>query len=102
MRLFAERGYQAVSVADIQVAAGMTAGSGALYKHFPTKQALLEAGIDRFIGAGRDSTLAIPDPGEGDLEGLFRRIGNTPSSIRSPTTRTRFGSPGVISRRSPR
>ncbi len=41
-RLFAERGYSATSVADIQTAAGVTAGSGALYKHFATKRALLE------------------------------------------------------------
>lgn len=41
-RLFAERGYAATSVADIQTALGLTAGSGALYKHFPSKHALLE------------------------------------------------------------
>lgn len=41
-RLFAERGYVATSVADIQTALGLRAGSGALYKHFPSKRALLE------------------------------------------------------------
>src|SRR5262245_23970473 len=49
MRLFAERGYSRTSVADIQKAAGMRPGSGALYKHFASKEALLEAGIDRFV-----------------------------------------------------
>lgn len=41
-RLFAERGYAATSVADIQTSLGLTAGSGALYKHFPSKRALLQ------------------------------------------------------------
>ncbi len=75
MRLFAERGYQAVSVAEIQVAAGMTPGSGALYKHFPTKQALLEAGIDRFIAQGRDATLELPNPSGAELDVLLRQVG---------------------------
>lgn len=41
-RLFAERGYARTSVADIQTALGLAAGSGALYKHFASKRALLE------------------------------------------------------------
>lgn len=49
LRLFAERGYERTSVGDIQEAAGLAFGSGALYKHFPSKQAVLEAGLERFI-----------------------------------------------------
>jgi AcrR family transcriptional regulator len=49
MRLFADRGYAATTVADIQTACGLAAGSGALYKHFPSKQALLEAGVRRYV-----------------------------------------------------
>lgn len=49
MRLFAEKGYERTSVGDIQQAAGLTFGSGALYKHFPSKQAVLEAGMEEFI-----------------------------------------------------
>jgi AcrR family transcriptional regulator len=47
MRLFGEQGYQATSVTQIEAAAGLAPGSGALYHHFKTKEALLEAGIDR-------------------------------------------------------
>jgi AcrR family transcriptional regulator len=47
MRLFSEQGYRATSVAQIEAAAGLAAGSGALYHHFKSKEALLEAGIDR-------------------------------------------------------
>lgn len=45
VRLFATRGYDATSVADIQAACGLNPGSGALYKHFPSKAALLEAAV---------------------------------------------------------
>jgi AcrR family transcriptional regulator len=49
MNLFAERGYDRTSVADIQIAAGLTGGSGALYKHFASKHAVLEAGVDAYL-----------------------------------------------------
>jgi AcrR family transcriptional regulator len=48
-RLFAEQGYATTSVADIQVACGLTGGSGALYKHFSSKRALLEAVVGRHL-----------------------------------------------------
>jgi AcrR family transcriptional regulator len=49
MRLFADKGYERTSIADIQRAAGLHPGSGALYKHFPSKEAVLRAGINRFV-----------------------------------------------------
>lgn len=49
MRLFGEQGYQATSVAQIEEAAGLSPGSGSLYKHFPSKRSLLEAGIDAIL-----------------------------------------------------
>lgn len=49
LRLFADKGYAATSVADIQQAAGLAPGSGALYKHFASKQALLEAAVQHRI-----------------------------------------------------
>lgn len=49
MRLFAEQGFVQTSVADVQVACGLTPGSGALYKHFASKSALLEAGVHRYV-----------------------------------------------------
>lgn len=47
--LFAEQGYAGTSVADIQRAAGLAPGSGALYKHFRSKQEVLAAAIDWHI-----------------------------------------------------
>jgi len=55
VRLFAERGYDRTSVPDIQEAAGLSPGSGALYKHFPSKKALLATAVERFIEAAHES-----------------------------------------------
>lgn len=55
-RLFAERGYSATSVADIQLACGMTGGSGALYKHFRSKEALLHEVIGGHLATMRAGT----------------------------------------------
>ena len=49
MRLFAERGFRGTTVADIQEAVGLARGSGALYKHFSSKQEVLEAGLEQAI-----------------------------------------------------
>ena len=55
--LFASQGYSATSVAHIQQACGLSPGSGALYKHFPSKKALLQEATRRHVeqmGAMRD------------------------------------------------
>ncbi|OKO87769.1 hypothetical protein AC629_12805 [Bradyrhizobium sp. NAS80.1] len=63
LRLFAEKGYERTSVPDIQAAAGLSPNSGALYKHFPSKRALLEAIVDHYVEAAKfaQSTLAELD-----------------------------------------
>lgn len=59
MALFGERGYDATSVADIQLACGLAAGSGALYKHFPSKQALLAEGVRRYVASVEKSRAGL-------------------------------------------
>jgi AcrR family transcriptional regulator len=49
LKLFADKGYAATSVADIQRASGLAPGSGALYKHFASKRELLEAAVEHRI-----------------------------------------------------
>jgi AcrR family transcriptional regulator len=49
MRLFGEQGYRATTVAQIERAAGLSPGSGGLYHHFPSKEALLGAGVRRHV-----------------------------------------------------
>ena len=69
MRLFAERGFKATSVGDIEAAVGLQPRRGALYKHFASKQALLEAAVREDLeraGTGAtqldDLQLAVDDP----------------------------------------
>jgi AcrR family transcriptional regulator len=69
MRLFAQHGYAGTSVASIEAAAGLSAGSGGLYKHFASKRAVLAEGVARLIGAGGElSALLGPAPGGGDTD----------------------------------
>lgn len=69
--LFATKGYAATSVADIQTACGLTAGSGALYKHFSSKEELLREVLRRHVaGIAHDSQEAVANPPEGLKAGL--------------------------------
>jgi AcrR family transcriptional regulator len=45
MELFGTQGYAATTIAQIEASAGLSPGSGGLYKHFRSKEALLEAGV---------------------------------------------------------
>lgn len=71
-RLFATKGYAATSVADIQLACGLTGGSGALYKHFPSKRALLEEVIGSHIATMRDGSKQFSQELPDDLVGALR------------------------------
>jgi len=51
LELFAARGYEGTSIGDIEAAAGLSPRSGALYKHFPSKQALFEVALAERLGA---------------------------------------------------
>ena len=47
LALFASRGYAGTSTAEIQKASGMSPGSGALYRHFRSKNDVLRAALRR-------------------------------------------------------
>ena len=68
MRLFSEKGYERTSVPEIQAAAGLTRGSGAMYKHYPSKETLLGAVIEGFIEQAAQERATLRDlalpPGE--------------------------------------
>jgi AcrR family transcriptional regulator len=49
MHLFSQHGYKDTSIARIEAAAGLSPGSGGLYHHFPNKEAVLAAGIERHL-----------------------------------------------------
>jgi AcrR family transcriptional regulator len=64
LKLFAERGYAAVTMEDIARAAGLT--KGGVYFHFPSKEAVLLAALqqqlEQFADQLRSRLLAEPDP----------------------------------------
>jgi AcrR family transcriptional regulator len=49
LRLFAERGYAATSVAEIEAASGLSPGAGGLYRHFRSKEEVLTAAVREHI-----------------------------------------------------
>jgi AcrR family transcriptional regulator len=62
MELFGRQGYRATTIAQIEAAAGLSAGAGGLYRHFPSKRALLEEGLRRQADAGRPLIDYLDDP----------------------------------------
>ena len=74
MRLFGEQGYAATTVAQIEAAAGLSPGSGSLYRHFPSKQALLAEGVRQQIAAGEQLLSFIADPSSFATLGLSERL----------------------------
>ncbi len=63
---FAERGYEATTIGEIEAAAGLVPRSGALYKHFPSKRALIDAALAERFGAieAIDERLALMPQGD--------------------------------------
>lgn len=61
--LFAEKGFAATTVGEIEAAVGLQPRRGALYKHYPSKEALLEEAVRRHI-----DSVAIGATQVGDLE----------------------------------
>ncbi len=49
LRLFADRGYAATAVAEIEAAAGLSPGAGGLYRHFRSKEEVLASAIREHI-----------------------------------------------------
>jgi AcrR family transcriptional regulator len=67
LRLFAENGFQGTTVGEIERAAGLTPRAGALYKHFPSKEAVLEAAFERHVAELEPLRSAIAMMPLGDL-----------------------------------
>lgn len=88
--LFARQGYASTSVADIQRACGLSAGSGALYKHFPSKKALLQEAtrrqVEQMRAMGDEYNRTRPTDTEGALrlgvEQIWASIDNNTALLR--------------------
>lgn len=64
MRLFGEQGYKETTVAQIEAAAGLSPGSGSLYKHFSSKEALLAEGIEAVLSDRAELAQALEPEGQ--------------------------------------
>lgn len=75
LALVAARGFDGVSVGDIEAGAGLAPRSGALYKYFDSKLAVLEAGLERHLASIADLELdleAAPLEDVGEVEAVVR------------------------------
>ncbi|MCC2638456.1 MAG: transcriptional regulator, TetR family [Moraxellaceae bacterium] len=53
LHLFSRKGFDGVSVAELEAAVGLKAGSGSFYRHFSDKEALLKALMEQEIESAR-------------------------------------------------
>jgi len=76
--LFWRRGYEVVSIQDLEAATGL--GRGSLYNAFGDKEGLFIAALDRYVdryGAAPFAHLSAPDVGQGIrrmLDGIIKRM----------------------------
>jgi AcrR family transcriptional regulator len=70
LRLFADRGYRATTVGDIEAAAGLQPRRGSLYKHFKSKEEVLRAALERHTRrvAAMESVVDLLPAGDLDTE----------------------------------
>ena len=76
LALFAAKGFGATTVGEIEQAAGLQPRRGGLYRHFASKEALLEAAIERQLEAMtgvQNSVLQAPALKPGVAAALFGR-----------------------------
>ncbi|MBL7501711.1 helix-turn-helix transcriptional regulator [Frankia sp. CNm7] len=80
MDLFAEVGFSGATISEVERRVGLAAGTGSLYRHFPSKEALLKAAVEREVTRLRDEMAvgraALPrsaDPAEHRLR-LYEQL----------------------------
>jgi AcrR family transcriptional regulator len=69
LELFAEHGFTATNVAMLQERAGLTGGSGAMYRHFSTKEDLFRSAVEAALTANAER-LSTATPPSLDRKGL--------------------------------
>lgn len=74
MRLFAEQGFAATTVGDIEAAVGLQPRRGTLYKHYRSKEHLLHAAVDRHLDSVRAGAEQVSKLADVDLENLDRTM----------------------------
>lgn len=75
--LFAERGFSATSVGDIEEVAGFARRGGNFYRHFSSKEAVLDAVVDEHIRAVRETKALVELLPLDDRRSELRLIGRS-------------------------
>ena len=80
MDVFAEKGFSGATISEIERRVGLAAGTGSLYRHFPSKEALLKKAVEYEVARCRaeiqEARAALPhltDPLERQVQ-RYRQI----------------------------
>lgn len=76
MRLFARKGVSSTTVGEIEATAGLSPRSGALYKYFDSKDALLAAGLEQHLATMRDIEQELALRPLGEIRAEFTMLGH--------------------------
>jgi AcrR family transcriptional regulator len=74
-RQFAEKGYERTTVADIQAASGLSPNAGGLYRHFSSKEALLEEAVLRVITSFEGRAQKLGQDIDSDVDAFLQMVG---------------------------
>jgi AcrR family transcriptional regulator len=75
VELFARQGYARTTVGQIEAAAGLTPRAGGFYKHFPSKNAVLEVALEQQTEVVDAVVAALHDHPLGDMPAELRLLG---------------------------
>ena len=75
MRLFAEKGFRETTVGEIEAAVGLEPRRGALYRHFPSKEALLEEALAQHLATLADAGTYPDESPVGDVRSEALAVG---------------------------
>src|SRR3954453_19341647 len=75
VRLFAAKGFRETTVGEVEAAAGLEPRRGALYRHFASKEALLEAALEQHLQVVADAGAAVENLPVGDVRAEALMIG---------------------------
>src|SRR5947209_16941746 len=67
VRLFAAKGFRETTGGEIEAAAGLEPRRGAMYRHFPSKEALLEAALEEHLRTVAEAATALDELPTGDV-----------------------------------
>jgi len=75
VRLFSENGFMETTVGAIEAAAGLQPRRGAMYRHFPSKEALLQVALENHLRSLADSGPPLQQPPSADLRAEALTLG---------------------------